>query len=87
MKSLLSPCVFGFSTFSFCDAQEAISFKMQKAFYINGEAMAIGNKILSKDARKPYNDNVLANDDIDMVYIDIDDDNKTFYLVFVFSIT
>ncbi|QXP60642.1 hypothetical protein [Olleya sp. HaHaR_3_96] len=50
MKSLLWPCVFVFSTFSFCDAQEAISFKMQKAFYIYGEAMAIGNNILSKDA-------------------------------------
>ena len=49
-ENLLWPCVFVFSTFSFCDAQEAISFKMQKAFYIYGEAMAIGNNILSKDA-------------------------------------
>lgn len=78
MKSLLWPCAIVFAMFSVSYAQEAVPFKTQKAFYIYGEAVAIGNNILSKDATKPYNDHRLTNDDIDMVYVDIDKDDTTF---------
>ena len=78
MKSLLWPCAIVFAMFSVSYAQEAVPFKTQKAFYIYGEALAIGNNILSKDATKPYNDHRLTNDDIDMVYVDIDKDDTTF---------
>ncbi|WP_397364175.1 hypothetical protein [Olleya sp. R77988] len=78
MKSLLWHCAIFFSIFSVSYAQEAVPFKTQKAFYIYGDAVAIGNNILSKDVNKPYNDNQLTNDDIDMVYVDIDNDDSTF---------
>ncbi|WP_272023242.1 hypothetical protein [Olleya namhaensis] len=78
MKSLLWPCAIVFAMFSVSYAQDAVPFKTQKAFYIYGEAVAIGNNILSKDATKPYNDHRLTNDDIDMVYVDIDKDDTTF---------
>ncbi|MGB6268870.1 MAG: hypothetical protein WBF67_07640, partial [Olleya sp.] len=78
MKSLLWQFAIFFSFFSISNAQEAVRFKTQKAFYIYGDAVAIGNNILSKDSKKPYNDILLTNDDIDMVYVDIDQDNSTF---------
>ncbi|MBD3863114.1 hypothetical protein [Olleya marilimosa] len=64
--------------FSFTYAQQAVPFTTQKAFYIYGDATAIGNNILSKDRQTPYNDHLLTNDDIDMVYVDIDKDSSTF---------
>ncbi|MBD3890612.1 hypothetical protein [Olleya marilimosa] len=64
--------------FSFTYAQQAVPFTTQKAFYIYGDATAIGNNILSKDKQTPYNDHLLTNDDIDMVYVDIDKDSSTF---------
>ncbi len=67
-----------FFIISISNAQTAVPFKTQKEFYIYGDAVAIGNNILSKDRQKPYNDNLLTNDDIDMVYVDIDDDDSTF---------
>ncbi|WP_051437453.1 hypothetical protein [Olleya marilimosa] len=64
--------------FSFTYAQQAVPFTTQKAFYIYGDATAIGNNILSKEKQTPYNDHLLTNDDIDMVYVDIDKDSSTF---------
>ena len=77
MKSLLWPCAIVFAMFTVSYAQEAVPFKTQKAFYIYGEAVAIGNNILSKDA-KNHTIITLTNDDIDMVYVDIDNDDTTF---------
>ncbi|MEQ3663724.1 MULTISPECIES: hypothetical protein [unclassified Olleya] len=64
--------------FSFTYAQQTVPFTTQKAFYIYGDAAVIGNNILSKDKQEPYNDYLLTNDDIDMVYVDIDQDKTTF---------
>lgn len=59
-------------------AQEAIPFKTQNEFYIYGDAVVIGNNILSKNAIEPFNDLSFVNDDIDMKYVDIDNDESTF---------
>lgn len=78
MRGLLVHCAILFSMFSFTYAQQAVPFTTQKAFYIYGDATAIGNNILSKEKQTPYNDHLLTNDDIDMVYVDIDKDSSTF---------
>lgn len=67
-----------FTFFGYLLAQEAIPFKIQNEFYIYGDAVVIGNNILSKDAKEPFNDPDLTNDDIDMVFVDIDNDTSTF---------
>ena len=72
---------FSFIVFTFCGllyAQEAVPFKVQNEFYIYGDATVIGNNILSKDVKEPFNDTSLTNDDIDMVFVDIDNDPSTF---------
>ena len=78
MRGLLAHCAILFFMFTFTYAQQAVPFTTQKAFYIYGDATAIGNNILSKDKQTPYNDHLLTNDDIDMVYVDIDKDSSTF---------
>lgn len=78
MRGLLVHCAILFFMFSLTYAQQAVPFTTQKAFYIYGDATAIGNNILSKDKQTPYNDHLLTNDDIDMVYVDIDKDSSTF---------
>ncbi|AUC82971.1 hypothetical protein [Lacinutrix sp. Bg11-31] len=78
IKNCLS---FSFIVFTFCGllyAQEAVPFKVQNEFYIYGDATVIGNNILSKDVKEPFNDTSLTNDDIDMVFVDIDNDPSTF---------
>ncbi|WP_299250531.1 hypothetical protein [uncultured Lacinutrix sp.] len=72
---------FSFIVFTFCGllySQEAVPFKVQNEFYIYGDAAVIGNNILSKDVKEPFNDTSLTNDDIDMVFVDIDNDPSTF---------
>ncbi|WAC01009.1 hypothetical protein N7U66_12550 [Lacinutrix neustonica] len=67
-----------FTSYGYLLAQEAIPFKIQNEFYIYGDALVIGNNVLSKDAKEPFNDPDLTNDDIDMVFVDVDDDVSTF---------
>lgn len=50
----------------------------QKEFYIQGDAIAIGNNILSDHANQDYNEVGLINDRVEMKYVDIDNDNATF---------
>lgn len=78
MRGLLLRFAIFISMFSFTYAQQTVPFTTQKAFYIYGDAAVIGNNILSKDKQEPYNDYLLTNDDIDMVYVDIDQDKTTF---------
>ncbi|MEM5539439.1 hypothetical protein [Olleya sp. AS48] len=78
MRGLLLRFAIFISMFSFTYAQQTVPFTTQKAFYIYGDAAVIGNNILSKDKQEPYNDYLLTNDDIDMVYVDIDQDKATF---------
>ncbi|WP_417236833.1 hypothetical protein [Bizionia paragorgiae] len=59
-------------------AQVTLPFKAQKEFYIYGNATVIGNTIMGKDAITSFNDISLTNDDIDMTYTDIDQDDTTF---------
>jgi hypothetical protein len=51
---------------------------MQKEFFIHGDAIVIGNNILSEHAQKDYNEIGLINDRVEMKYVDIDEDNATF---------
>ncbi|MBQ0769873.1 MAG: hypothetical protein KBT58_11310 [Bizionia sp.] len=67
-----------FVAVNYTTAQVALPFKAQKEFYIYGNATVIGNTILGKTATTPFNDIALTNDDIDMVYTDIDNDDTTF---------
>ena len=78
MKTCLTLSFIVFTFFSFLFAQEAVSFKILNEFYIYGDATVIGNNILSKDAKEPFNDTSLTNDDIDMVFVDIDNNPSTF---------
>jgi len=50
----------------------------QKEFYIQGDAIAIGNNILSEHANQDYNEVGLINDRVEMKYVDIDNDKATF---------
>lgn len=76
-KQYLLTLIF-FTFYLFLNAQEAIPFKVQKEFYIYGDAAVVGNNILSKDAKQPFNTLDVTNDDIDMVFVDIDNDETTF---------
>ncbi|MBU2938035.1 hypothetical protein KO494_00655 [Lacinutrix sp. C3R15] len=51
---------------------------LQKEFYIKGDAIAIGNNILSEQVKKDYNEIGLINDRIEMKYVDIDNESSTF---------
>ena len=78
MKNCLSFSFIVFTFYGFLFAQEAVPFKVHNEFYIYGDATVIGNNILSKDIKEPFNDTSLTNDDIDMVFVDIDNDPSTF---------
>ena len=78
MKNCITFSFIVFAFYGLLNAQEAIPFKVQNEFYIYGDATVIGNNILSKDAKEPFNDTSLTNDDIDMVFVDIDNDPSTF---------
>ena len=59
-------------------AQDQNIFRKTTSHYINGDAVVIGNNILSADDSKAYNDFSLLNDQIKMQYIDIDGKGSTF---------
>lgn len=59
-------------------SQQDIPFSKNKQFYLNGGSTIIGNNILSKHSEKPFNDTSKINDEIKMVYVDVDDDKSTF---------
>ena len=75
-----------FISVSWCQAQMAIPFKERYKSNIKGDMTIIANSILNRIDKKnspndPYNDqsiNAITNDEIDMEYIDIDDDKQTF---------
>ncbi|WP_452232816.1 hypothetical protein [Lacinutrix sp. MEBiC02595] len=50
----------------------------QKEFYIQGDAVAIGNNILSEHGNQNYNQIGLMNDKVEMKYVDIDNEKDTF---------
>lgn len=60
------------------DSTEERPLSIQKEFYIQGNAIAIGNNILSDHAIKDYNEVGLINDRMEMKYVDIDNENSTF---------
>ena len=78
MRKLLAHLIICFAFISISNAQEAVPFKTEKAFYIYGDAVAIGNNILSRDSKVPFNQPEITNDDIPMVYVDVDEDDSTF---------
>lgn len=78
MRKLLTHLIIFFAFYYQGFTQVATSFKTNKAFYIYGDALVVGNNSLSKDAVKPFNESSIANDDIPMSFVDIDNDNSTF---------
>jgi len=57
---------------------QEVDFKMHQQFYVKGDAVIVGNNILSKHSTKPFNDLNVLNDQIKMKYVDVDDDLSTF---------
>ena len=48
---------------------DGVPFKSVNEFYIFGDVAVIGNNILSKDSKKPFNDRLEDNDNIKMKYV------------------
>lgn len=75
-----------FMSVSWCHAQMAIPFKERYKANVKGDMTIIANSILNRINKKnspndPYNDqsiDAITNDEIDMEYIDIDNDKQTF---------
>lgn len=59
-------------------SEDGKNFKLINEFYIYGDTKVIGNNILSDHKSNNFNDTKADNDDIDMDYIDVDDDDETF---------
>ena len=59
-------------------SQQEIPFSKNKQFYLNGGSTIIGNNSVSKHSKKPFNDVSKINDEIKMVYVDVDNDDSTF---------
>ena len=59
-------------------AQDQNIFNKATSHYINGDAIVIGNHILSAHSSKAHNDFSLLNDQIKMQYVDIDGKGSTF---------
>ena len=59
-------------------SQEEDKFTKNSDFYLKGNAVLIGNNILSKYEKKAYSDFSKINDLIEMRYVDIDKDGSTF---------
>ena len=59
-------------------SQQEIPFSKNEQFYLNGGSTIIGNNIVSKHSEKPFNDTSKINDEIKMVYVDVDNDKSTF---------
>ncbi|WP_034060419.1 hypothetical protein [Lacinutrix jangbogonensis] len=59
-------------------AQETKTFHLNEQFYVHGDAISIGNNILSKHKKKAFNTINIVNDQINMKYVDVDNDNSTF---------
>ncbi len=53
-------------------------FKLVNEFYIHGDSKIIGNNILSVNETQAFNDLAANNDDLDMLYVDIDSDPETY---------
>lgn len=58
-------------------AQDSQTFTRDKEFYVRGNTAVVGNNILSKDSKKPFNDLDKVNDEFKMEYVDIDSDGST----------
>jgi len=71
-------CLFFLLLFKSLLFSQEVDFKLHQQFYVNGDAVIIGNNILSKHSTKPFNDMNVLNDQIKMKYVDIDADANTF---------
>ena len=59
-------------------SQEKHEFNQITSHYINGDALIIGNNIVSGHQEKPFDDFSLINDQVRMRYVDIDREGRTF---------
>ncbi len=66
----------GVASISF--SQEGVPFTENQKLYLHGNSILIGNNILGDSPTKPLMDNNIPNDLVKMVYIDVDNDPKTF---------
>ena len=77
MKALcLNIALILFTLVSF--SQSGKAFEPYKSHHIIGDATFIGNNILSKSPDKAFDDYALLNDQLRMLYVDIDNDGSTF---------
>ena len=77
MKKIVISTFFTLTAF-YCLSQQEIPFSKNKQFYLNGGSTIIGNNSVSKHSKKPFNDLSKINDEIKMVYVDVDNDDSTF---------
>lgn len=59
-------------------AQEGVLFKSFQKHYVEGGSQLIGNTIVGKHPSKDFNQTNVLNDQIKIVYVDIDEDPSTF---------
>ncbi len=71
-------CLFFLLLFSSSLFSQEVDFKLHQQFYVKGDAVIVGNNILSKHSTKPFNDLNVLNDQIKMKYVDVDKDSNTF---------
>ena len=69
---------FAIGILSTLSAQEKVKFKMQEQLFLKGNSVLIGNTVLSKHKKTPFDDLKTANDAVNMKYVDIDLDETTF---------
>ncbi|NNK88611.1 MAG: hypothetical protein HKO90_10040 [Flavobacteriaceae bacterium] len=60
------------------NGQEKQEFNQIASHYINGDALIIGNNIVSGHEEKPFDDFSLINDQVRMRYVDVDREGRTF---------
>lgn len=72
--TLIVFCVFSNVVIS----QDNIEFKVKNEFYIYGDTQVIGNTIMSTHPTEAFNDATDNNDDLEMTYVDVDNDDSTF---------
>lgn len=64
--------------FTFSYSQKGVPFKENEKLYLQGNSILIGNNILGDHPTKPLMNIDISNDEVEMKYIDVDDDPTTF---------
>lgn len=74
--TLLFLTVLGYSTASF--SQKDTPFTAQQKMYVKGNSVLIGNTVLGKHPEYAFDEVKVLNDEVPLIYVDIDEDTSTF---------